>query len=80
MSQTIYVVVGIRESVSQDCIGGPFLPHPTGEVVKAFVKEQDAYDYINNCRLKKPIKKSYGDTSYFKGGYYDMEYDSVTLE
>lgn len=76
----VYVVVGTTENVYQDEIGGEFLPHPSKEIVRIFKKEQDAEDFIKNSKLKNPERKSYGDTSYYKGGYYELESETHTVE
>lgn len=76
---TVFIVVGTRENVSQDQIGEAFVPHPQKEIVKGFFNEIDAHHFITDSRLKKPKKPSYGDTQYYKGGYLDMEVESVSL-
>lgn len=75
----VYIVIGESECVYQDKIGGPFTEHPTKEIVTGFFKEKDAKNYIKNCKLKQPKHQSYGDTSYYKGGYFSMEYEAVSI-
>ncbi len=68
-----YIIIGTRQNVSQDEIGGPFVPHPEKEVVIGFFNIKDAENYIIKNKLEKPRKSSYSDTSYYNGGYYDMD-------
>jgi hypothetical protein len=69
----VYIVIGTTEGVYQDEIGGPFLPHPDKEIVEVFSKQEDAENFVKNRKLKKPERGSYGDTSFYKGGYYELE-------
>lgn len=69
----VYIVIGTTESVYQDEIGGPFLPHPDKEIVEVFSNREDAENFVKNSKLKKPERRSYGDTSFYKGGYYELE-------
>lgn len=69
----VYIVVGVRENVYQDRIGGDFSAHPSKEIVQVFCKEQDAKDFIESNRLAKPKRVSYGDTSYYKTGHLELE-------
>jgi hypothetical protein len=73
---TVYIVMGEIEGVYQDEIGGPFLSHPRKEIVKVFANQQTAKYFIDNCKLPKPKKERYGDTSYYKFGYCTMEIES----
>lgn len=76
---TIYIVLGERENVYQDKIGEGFIPHPEKEVVKAFESYEEANQFILSQRLPKPKTKHFGDTSYYKGGFLDMEIQSIEL-
>ena len=76
---TVYIVIGIRENVYQDEIGGPFISHPDKELVTGFYNQKDAEDYISRNKLAKAKKQSYGDTSYYKDGYYEMEIQEVEV-
>lgn len=76
----VYVVVGEVEAVYQDEIDGAFLPHPRKEIVRVFSNKQTAEYFIQNCKLSKPKKERYGDTSYYKFGYYDMTLESWEVE
>ena len=73
---TIYIVMGEIEGVYQDEIGGPFVSHPRKEIVKVFANQQTAEYFVENCKLSKPKKESYGDTSYYRFGYYNMDVES----
>ena len=75
----VYIVMGEIEGVYQDEIGGPFLSHPRKEIVKVFANQQTAEYFVDNCKLSKPKKESYGDTSYYKFGYYSMEIESYEV-
>ena len=79
-TKTIYVVVGTTEHVAQDTIGGPFTSQYTQEVVKAFESLKRAEEYIHQSRLDKPKQKAYAGKKYYRGGYYEMEVQSVELE
>ena len=79
-TKTIYVVVGTTEHIAQDRIGGPFTSQYTQEVVKAFEAFKRAEEYIHQRRLAKPKKEAYAGKMYYKGGYYEMEVQSVELE
>jgi hypothetical protein len=72
----VYIVIGEVEGVYQDEIGGPFVSHPRKEIVKVFANKQTAEYFVDNCKLPKPIKERYGDTSYYKFGYYSLEIES----
>lgn len=76
----IYVVVGETEIVSQNKIGGPFETSYDKEVVCAFFSYEKAKSYIESMKLKKPIKKTYSGTEYYKSGYYDMEIETTGIE
>jgi len=72
----VYIVMGEIEGVYQDEIGGPFVSHPRKEIVKVFANKQTAEYFVENCKLSKPKKERYGDTSYYKFGYYDMDVET----
>ena len=72
----VYIVIGEVECVYQDEIGGPFVSHPKKEIVKVFANKQTAEYFVDNCKLSKPKKERYGDTSYYKFGYCTMEIES----
>jgi len=76
----VYVVIGTRENVYQERIGGEFAAHPDKEIVKIFSNEIAANDFVKNCKLKQPTRKPYGDTSYYKNGFYDLEIETHTVE
>jgi hypothetical protein len=73
---TVYIVIGEIEGVYQDEIGGPFVSHPRKEIIKVFANQQAAEYFVDNCKLSKPKKERYGDTSYYKFGYCTMEIES----
>lgn len=56
----------------QDTIGGEFVAHPNKEIVQVFRTQEDAENFVKNRKLKKPVRKGYGDTSFYSGGYYEM--------
>lgn len=68
----IYLVVGKMENVSQDGIGGEFKAHPSEEIVAAFYEEENAQKEIDKRLLKKEVHQSYGDSYWYRGGYYEM--------
>lgn len=72
----VYIVIGEKDNVYQDEIDGPFVSHPDKEIVRVFSKQQTAEYFIQECRLSKPKKDRYGDTSYYKFGYCTMEIES----
>jgi len=76
----IYIVLGERECVYQERIGGEFTPHPEKEVVRAFRTEAAAEEFVRKSKLQKPKKERFGDTSHYRGGYCGLEVMSVTLE
>jgi len=76
----IYVIIGTRENVSQDEIGGPFVPHPTDELITAFCSETRAQEFISSQRLSQKKSRPRSDTAYYKNGYYDMKYESIFVE
>jgi hypothetical protein len=73
---TVYIVMGEIEGVYQDEIGGPFLSHPRKEIVRVFSDKETAENWVKTCKLSKPRKDSYGDTSYYRFGYYNMDVES----
>ena len=77
---TAYIVVGEIEGVYQDEICGPFVSHPRKEIVRVFSSRETAENWVRDCKLYKPQKDSYGDTSYYRFGYYDMEIESWEVE
>lgn len=77
---TIYVVIGTKENVFQDTVGGEFLPHPDKEIVKVFNDGDRAREFVSDCKLKDPTRKPYGDTIYYQYGYYDMEIETHNVE
>lgn len=76
----VYVVIGERENVYQDEIGGLFLPHPDKEIVKVFSDGESARKFVADSKLTKGKRQPYGDTSYYRNGYYDMEIESWEVE
>ena len=76
----VYVVLGTKQNVYQDTIGGQFEPHPDKEIVKVFSDENKAKNFVENAKLAKPKKERYGDTSYYRGGYEDMEIETHSVE
>ena len=44
----LYIVIGERENVYQDEIGGPFLPHPSKEIVSVFSTLEKAEKFITS--------------------------------
>ena len=77
---TIYIVIGERENVYQDEIGGPFLPHSDKEIVKVFSDGESARKFVSDSKLTKGKRQPYGDTVYYRNGYYDMEIESWEVE
>lgn len=69
----VYIVIGTRENVHQDTIGGEFVAHPDKEIVEVFRTQEDAENFVKNRKLKKPERRSFGDTSFYRGGYYELE-------
>lgn len=76
----IYIVIGTKENVFQDTVGGEFMPHPDKEIVKVFSNVDNAREFVDNSKLAKPFRKTYGDTVYYENGYYDMEIESHSVE
>ena len=67
---TVYVVVGEIEGLYQD----------EKEIVRVFSSRETAEKFVKDSKLVKPLKYSYGDTSYYRFGYYDMEIESWDVE
>ncbi len=76
----VYIVVGTKENVFQDEIGGPFLPHPDKEIVQVFSDFSDATKFVSDNKLAKGKRERYGDTSYYRNGYYDLDIESWEVE
>jgi hypothetical protein len=76
----VYIVIGTRENVFQDEIGGPFLPHPDKEIVQVFSDYANASKFVGDNKLAKGKRERYGDTCYYRNGYYDMEIESWEVE
>jgi len=76
----VYIVIGVKENVYQDKIGGPFISHKNKELICGFKTEEECIEYIKNQRLNKPKKQRFGDTSYYKNGYLEMEYEIVEIK
>ncbi len=70
----------MTENVYQDKIGEPFEPHYDKEIVCGFLDLEKAKQFIVDSRLNKPIKKSYSGNQYYKGGYYEMDYETIEIE
>lgn len=62
----MFVLVGIKNDVSQDTITGPFVNHYEKKYLATFDTEQMAQDYINKSMLPKPIKRSFSSKEVFK--------------
>jgi hypothetical protein len=77
---TIYVVIGTKENVFQDIVGGEFVAHPDKEIVRIFCNDDKAREFVKSSKLVAGTRKSYGDTVYYSGGYYDMEIESHSVE
>ena len=76
----IYIVIGTKENVYQDTVGGEFLPHPDKEIVNVFSDFSDATKFVADNKLAKGKRERYGDTCYYRNGYYDMEIESWEVE
>jgi hypothetical protein len=76
----VYIVIGTKENVFQDEIGGPFLHHPDKEIVQVFSDYANALKFVGYNKLAKGKRERYGDTSYYRNGYYDMEIESWEVE
>ena len=77
---TVYIVIGERENVYQDEIDGPFVSHPDKEIVRVFSNGDDARKFVADNKLAKGKRQPYGDTVYYRNGYYDMEIESWEVE
>lgn len=73
---TVYIVIGEKENVYQDEIDGPFVSHPDKEIVAVFSDGESARKFVTDNKLTKGKRERYGDTSYYKNGYYDLEIES----
>jgi hypothetical protein len=76
----VFIIIGTKENVYQDIIGGDFTPHPDKEIIKVFASENKARNFVENAKLAKPKQERYGDLSYYRGGYYSMEIESLIVE
>lgn len=76
----VYIVIGTKENVYQDTVDGEFLPHPDKEIIRVFSSVEQARQFVDTSKLAKPTRKVYGDTSYYHGGYYDMEIESHIVD
>lgn len=76
----VYVIIGIKENVYQDTIGGPFVEHPDKEIIKICSNLDDAINFVKLAKLSKGKRQPYGDTVYYRGGYYDMEIEEHEIE
>ena len=76
----VYIVVGEVEGVYQDEIGGPFVPHPRKEIVQVFSDFSDATKFVSDNKLTKSKRERYGDTSYYRNGYYSLEIETWEVE
>ena len=63
----IFIVIGTKENVYQDTIGGEFKPHPDKEIVEVFYDKDEAENFVQKSKLTKPKRERYGDTSYYRG-------------
>ena len=77
---TVYIVIGERENVYQDEIAGPFVSHPDKEIVQVFSDYANALKFVADNKLAEGKRERYGDTSYYRNGYYDMEIESWEVE
>lgn len=71
----IYILIGETEEIGQSEIGGPFESSFCKEIIDIYAKKSDAEKFIKSNALKKPIKKSFCGTKYYKTGHY-----SITIE
>lgn len=69
----VYIIVGERQEVGQEEIGGPFVTSNYDEIVRVFDSEEKATVFIESNRLKKPKKKSFSGIEYYKTGHYSLE-------
>ena len=76
----VYIVIGTKENIYQDEIGGPFVSHPDKEIVKVFSNDNDAIKFVADNKLAKDKRKPYGDTSYYRNGYYGLEIENWEVE
>lgn len=77
----VYIVTGTTESVGQNRIGGAFEASYSKECVAAFSTREAAEEFVKSHKLSKPVpvKFSFSGTEYFKGGFYEMEVETVAF-
>jgi len=69
----VYVVIGETEEVFQITLDGPFQSIFSKEIVNVYSDKLKAENFINANKLKKPIKKTFSGTRFYKNGYYSLE-------
>jgi|688.fasta_scaffold1404073_2 hypothetical protein len=78
MNDHLYIVIGEIEHIGQKFIGGDFSASYSREPVAAFDTYEKAAKYVESQKLKRPRKEgTYSGTAHYRGGYYDMEVESV---
>ena len=73
---TVYIVIGEKQNVYQDEVGGDFVPHQDKEIVAVFSDRESATNFVTDNKLAKSSQNRYGDISYYRNGYYDLEIES----
>jgi hypothetical protein len=79
MKNEVYIVTGTTESVEQTRIGGNFEKSYSKECVAAFNTREAAEEFVKSHKLKKPVHFSFSGTRYFRGGFYEMEVETVAF-
>lgn len=50
----MFALYALEDNISRDEIDGPYVEHPSKELVALFTSKKKAEDYVNTNRLKKP--------------------------
>ncbi len=70
---TVYIIIGEKQEVGQEQIGGPFITSSYDEIVEVFDSEEKAIAFIEKNKLKKPKKENFAGTECYKTGHYSLE-------
>ena len=62
----MFDLIGLKNDIGQDRIGGNFLDHYEEKLIATFDNEKDAKDYIKKSKLKHIQKRSYASDKVFK--------------
>ena len=75
-----YALYGLNSNNSQDIIGGPWVEHPSKDLIAVFTSFEKASQYVSRSRLKNPKHFTWGNSKVFRNGSLLAVYEDCEIE